>query len=145
VKTIVLILGLIVPNLGFAETFLTASVASYHFKRADYCEVNPGIGFEHGSDKWRFVAGTYQNSLCNPSNYIGVSYSPLKLGNWRIGTALLAITGYEEEKKKRGERVVIAPLPLLSYEGQTFGFNLVVIPPYDDFRGALGLQAKVRF
>ena len=129
-----------------AETWLSASIASYHIKRGDYCEVNPGIGFEYGLSKTtRFVAGTYQNSLCNVSNYIGVTWVPLQFGNWRLGVATIAITGYENDKKKKGDEVIFAPLPMVSYEGRRFGINLAVIPPYDEFDGAIGAQLKVRF
>ena len=145
---VVMILAIVL--IGFwpvkAESFLVASVGSYHFKRKDYCEVNPGVGFEHSILKdTRLVAGTYQNSLCNPSNYIGLSWAPLRFENWRLGVAAIAITGYEDDKKKRADKVIVVPLPTLSYEGRRWGANLVVIPPYEDFRGGGGLQLKVRF
>jgi hypothetical protein len=137
-------LGLIIPNLVYAETFLVATIGSHHFDRdKGYCELNPGIGFEHGSRTTRLVAGVYQNSLCLPSQYVGVSWSPLVSGAWSAGVALIAVTGYE--KNKRGTEALLAPLPTISYEGRNFGVNFIVIPPYDDFSGAIGLQLKVRF
>lgn len=129
-----------------AESWLVASIASYHVKRGDYCEVNPGIGFEQSILKdTRLVAGTYQNSLCHPSNYIGVSWTPFTFANWRGGAAFIAITGYEENKAKRGSKVLFAPLPTLSYEGARWGANFIILPPYREFHGALGLQVKFRF
>ena len=126
-----------------ADTWLVASIGSYHVQRdKQYCELNPGVGIEHG-DKWRLLAGTYHNSLCATSNYAGVSYTFVEAWGLKFGTALLAITGYE--KSKRGTEAVIAPLPFVSLEGKRLGANLVLIPPYDDFKGALGLQVKVRF
>ena len=146
-KTLLCAFCLLYATCVHAETWLSASIASYHIKRGDYCEVNPGIGFEQSIFKdTRFVAGTYQNSLCNVSNYVGLSWAPLKFGNWRLGVATIAITGYEDDKKKKkGDEVIFAPLPMLSYEGRRFGINLAVIPPYADFGGAIGLQGKVRF
>jgi hypothetical protein len=72
-----------------------------------------------------------------------VSYTFGEALGLKFGTALLAITGYE--KSKRGTEAVIAPLPFVSWEGKQFGVNVALIPPYDDFKGALGLQVKVRF
>jgi hypothetical protein len=126
-----------------ADTWLVASIGSYHVQRdKQYCEMNPGVGIEHG-DKWRLVAGTYHNSLCATSNYAGVSYTAAEALGLKWGLALLAITGYE--KSKRGTEAVIAPLPFVAWEGKQFGVNVALIPPYDDFKGALGLQVKVRF
>lgn len=126
-----------------AETWLTASIGSYHLQRdKEYCEMNPGVGIEHG-DRLRLLAGTYHNSLCQTSNYAGVSYTFTEVFGLKLGTAVLAITGYQ--KSKRGSEAVIAPLPFVAWEGKTLGANLVVIPPYDDFRGCLGFQIKVRF
>ena len=140
---LLLILGLVIPNLVYADTWLVASIGSYHVQRdKQYCEMNPGVGIEHG-DKWRLVAGTYHNSLCTTSNYAGASYTFGEVWSLKFGTALLAITGYE--KSKRGTEAVIAPLPFVSWERKRLGANLVLIPPYDDFRGAVGLQIKVRF
>jgi len=137
---------LLVCSAAHAETvtFLTASLASYHFERQKgYCETNPGVGIEHGNEDLRFVAGTYHNSLCLPSDYIGVSWSFLKLGNVRLGMAGLAITGYQ--KNKRGTEAIYALLPVVAYEGKKWGANVIVIPPYDDFQGCLGFQVKWRF
>lgn len=138
----VALLAALVAFPAAAESWLVGTVGSYHVERKDYCEVNSGVGFEHG-DRVRFVAGTYHNSLCDTSNYVGVAWFPLQSANWRLGTALLAITGYD--KGERSERATIAPLPTLAYEGRRFGANLILIPPYDDFKGALGLQIKWRF
>ena len=134
---------LLIPSLVYADTWLVASIGSYHVQRdRQYCELNPGVGIEHG-DRWRLVAGTYHNSLCATSNYAGVSYTFAEVWSLKFGTALLAITGYE--KSKRGTEAVIAPLPFVAWEGKRLGVNVALIPPYDGFRGAIGIQAKVRF
>lgn len=129
-----------------AQTWLTASLGSYHFARKDYCEVNPGVGFEHAiAADLRFIAGSYQNSYCRASSYLGASYVPLRLGAWRAGAALLAVTGYEVDRKTKKDKLIIVPLPTLAYEGARLGVNLVMLPPREDFKGGIGLQLKVRF
>jgi hypothetical protein len=134
---------LLLPAVASAETWLVGTIGSYHLERdKQYCEVNPGVGIEHG-DKYRFVAGTYHNSLCQNSNYVGISATFVEVIGLKFGTALLAITGYQ--KTKRGSEAVFAPLPFVSWEGKRLGVNVALIPPYDDFKGALGLQLKVRF
>ena len=140
-----LALLLLLSFAAHAETWGVASLFSYHFERSkDYCEVNPGAGFEHGKDV-RLVAGVYQNSLCEVSTYAGVSWTPIKVWKIQAGVAVIAVTGYEADKKKEADKVAIIPLPVVTLEGRKWGLNIAVIPPYQDFRGALGVQAKFKF
>ena len=131
------------------QLWAVGTVGSYHVENNGYCQFNPGVGVEYGGEKVRFVAGTYQNSLCYNSNYVGVSYAPLKLGNWKAGAALLGVTGYKTKVDKHtgkfSDDPAFAPLPFISYERRHWGLNILVIPPFDDFAGALGFQAKFRF
>ena len=127
------------------ETWGVASLFSYHVERSkDYCEVNPGAGFEHGGDV-RLVAGVYQNSLCEVSTYAGFSWTPIKVWKLKAGVAVIALTGYEEDKRKEADKVAIVPLPVVTLEGSRWGVNLAVIPPYQDFKGAIGFQVKFAF
>ena len=41
------------------QLWLVGTIGSYHVERKDYCEWNPGVGFEYGGEQVRFVAGTY--------------------------------------------------------------------------------------
>lgn len=130
-----------------AQTWLTASIASYHFERGDYCELNPGVGFEHRiRGELRFVAGGYQNSYCRASSYAGASWMPIGFGELRAGAALIAVSGYELELKRdaKKDRLIVAPLPTLAWEGRRHGVNLVLLPPHDGFRGALGVVVKAK-
>lgn len=97
--------------------------------------MNPGLGIEHGGEAFRLIAGAYRNSLCESSSYAGVSYAPLKRGHYRFGVAGAAFTGYLD-------RPVLAVLPVLAYEERRWGMNLIILPPWDLFSGAIALQLK---
>lgn len=141
-------------------TALTASVASYHVNRSgDHCEVNPGVGLEHGSTWLRGLAGLYHNSNCRPSGYIGLSAAARVWGGWRAGAAVLALTGYHSEKRVNGETVrrdktLVAPALVAVWEGTHRGVNIGFIPPArwagvkpkdddEEFKGLVFLQVKV--
>ncbi|HEY2931177.1 MAG TPA: hypothetical protein VGK99_05475 [Acidobacteriota bacterium] len=140
---------LAISNSVAAETWLVGSIASYHLQRdKDYCEFNPGIGVEHDIAKnTRAVIGQYNNSFCLPSAYLGISYTPLTLGNFRLGSAFIAVSGYGDAIKKKNEQqdILLAPLGVISYERGKYGVNLVLVPPHGDFKGAMGVQVKVKF
>lgn len=156
----ILLLAAVPALADDSVTALTASVASYHVNRAgDHCEVNPGIGLEHGSKSVRGLVGLYHNSNCRPSGYIGISAAAHFWGGWRAGGALLALTGYHSEKRVNGEAVrqdktLLAPSLVLVWEGTHRGANIGFIPPArwagvkpkdgeDEFKGLLFLQVKV--
>ena len=148
-KTLLAVLLSTITYSAHAETWLVASVGSYHLQRGkNYCEFNPGIGIEHGlTDNVRAVVGQYNNSFCLPSAYLGISYAPFVLGNFHFGSAFIAVSGYGDGVKKKSEQqdILLAPLGVISYERSRYGVNLVLVPPHGDFRGAAGLQLKVRF
>lgn len=163
-----LALALLLPAIAAAQdvTALTASIGSYHLNRAnDYCEVNPGIGLERGSQALRAVGGLYHNSLCRPSGYLGAMLTGRVADGWRAGGALLALTGYHSERKTKGgeiereDKTLLVPTFVLSWEGPRHGLNIGFIPPEswariighkegekpekDRFKGLIFLQAKV--
>jgi hypothetical protein len=131
---------------AIAETWLTASLGSYHFDRNGYCEVNPGVGMEHsiGLDV-RLIAGSYQNSYCRPSSYLGASWMPVRFLGVRFGAAVAGVTGYAIDKSSKKDRMAWAALPVLAWEGKRRGVNLVLLPPHEEFKGGVGLQLKLRF
>lgn len=130
---------LLLPAVALADTWLVASLGSYHVDRGDHCEVNPGIGFERGG-ALRLVGGVYRNSDCRTSWYGGASYAPLERGAWRAGAVLILVTGYEEHP-------LVAPGALVAYEGWRWGLNFVFFPGKDGRadHGVVGLQVKVRW
>jgi hypothetical protein len=75
-----------------------------------YCEANPGLGINYQiTEDLRLGHGRFLNSKCKWSNGTGIVYTPLKLGDFRFGVAVLRLTGYKE-------KAVFAPLPVGSYE-----------------------------
>ena len=147
-RSLALLLLVATTPLAYAETWAVASIASYHFERKGYCEFNPGIGIEHQvPGNTRIVFGQYSNSFCRTSAYIGLHYTALTYGNWKFGGALIAVTGYEKKPKtdKNEQEILIAPLPVIGWEGKRYGFNLIFAPPDGTFAGAIGVQAKLRF
>lgn len=136
-------------GLTYGETWLVGSVGSYHLERGkNYCEFNPGLGVETDiTENTRIVVGQYNNSFCLPSAYLGISYTAFKYGNFKLGSAFIAVSGYGDAIKKKNEQqdIMLAPLGVISYERGKYGVNLVMVPPHGDFRGAAGLQLKVRF
>jgi hypothetical protein len=127
-----------------AETWLVASVASYHVNRAiDHNERNPGLGIEQDIG-WgvRAVAGAYENSEYRRTVYAGVLAAPLELGRFRVGATFGLATGYAEQCGRDPCAVVV---PTVTYELGRFGVNALIAPPSRNNRGVIGLQVKVRF
>ena len=113
--------------------WLVFTLASRHHKRG-YNERNWGIGAEYGlTEDWRAAAGTYRNSFSQQTFYAGAMYLPLRYGDWRIGGAVLAATGYDQSP-------VFLPFPVISYERKEWGFNLGPILPT-----VVGVQIKFRY
>lgn len=86
----------------------------------------------------------YSNSDCKFSAYAGPSYTRKFYGQWRAGVALLGLTGYEKKTKEGLEdKLLLAPVLVLAYEGKKRGLNIGYIPPGGDFKGLAFVQAKV--
>lgn len=144
-KTLVLaaILALVAaPANAQTETWLSASVASYHFEEAKehYNQSNPGLGIEWGTENARVVAGFYRNSIERQSRALGGALlTDSFLGGFRVGLAAGGVTGYEKS-------VTAFVLPILAFERGQFGANLALIPPVKEkVGGAIGLQIKLKF
>jgi hypothetical protein len=95
--------------------------------------LNPGLGVEWQlSDAFAVGAGGLVNSLGRSSFYAGARWTPLALpiaggalGEVRAGATLLAVSGYEPLLA----RVVVAPVPTLTWDGERTGLQLLVAPP----------------
>lgn len=143
-------LGLVVGFLlalgmsGRADEWVTATVRSYHMERGKgYEENNTGFGLETDvSPRIRLALGFYRNSDRSDSLYGAFVYCPVSVrwGNWRGCGMAGVVTGYSER---------VAPLAgmVLSYEGKTWGANLLILPnKKGDFtEGVWALQAKRRW
>ena len=130
---------------AMAETWLTISVASYHFKERDsgkgsYEQTNPGLGLEHVlSDKWRFGAGTYRSSIRTDASYVGAMYTPFSWSYLKFGIAMGAVSGYEPN-------LIPLVIPTLMVEGKKWGANILFVPPVQKTDGGgLGFQVKFKF
>jgi len=146
---VVLILGLIVPNLGTAnaQTYLTIPIASWHADKTrddgkgSYEQTNFGLGLEYAYTKsLRVEAGLYRNSLRTDTGYVGIIYAPfyLQSANVRVGTSIGLVSGYEKN-------LIPLLVPTLMWEWKGFGVNILFIPPsnYTKSAGA-GFQLKIR-
>lgn len=129
---VMLAIALPVPAQA-ADDWLVITIGSRHHKRG-YNERNWGIGIERKiSDNWRMGAGTYRNSYYRQTLYAGVTYAPLRFGDWHLGGTALLVTGYES-------RPVVVPFPSISYEQKEWGLNFGPILPT-----VVGVQLKLKF
>ena len=119
-----------------ADDFLVATCCSYHFERKGYNERNYGLGLEHSiSRDCRLLAGFYDNSLYRQTVYAGAVYAPLRTGQWHFGAVMGVFTGYAPQPEPLAA-------PVLMWEGEHLGVNLLVIPIP---QGLVGAQLKWRF
>ena len=138
--------GLICGVLGTGKTeeWVTATVRSYHMERGKgYEEQNYGLGYERSLfGNWRLAAGVYRNSERRDSAYGAGVYCPryLQYGNLRGCATAGLVTGYGS---------IVAPLAggVISYEGKTWGLNLLMVPSAkgDITKGVIALQLKRRW
>lgn len=81
-------------QIANAETYLQINGASVHSKPG-YNGFNPGLGIEHEvSENWNIAAGWYYNSNYKGTAYGYGRYSYFKSGDWDLGIAVGAATGY---------------------------------------------------
>lgn len=122
------------------NTWVVATVRSYHSERDGYNERNYGLGIEHElTERTRFVAGQYRNSLFRNSIYSGLTYCavPFAYGCAAVMTGF--VSGYSKD-----ERVFYpAVLPILAIERGGYGGNLMVLKTHDA-GWVLGLQLKAK-
>jgi hypothetical protein len=126
---------------ALSADWLTATVRSHHMERGKgYEEQNMGVGIETDlSPRTRLALGFYRNSERRDSVYGAVVYCPVSVrwGNWRGCGMAGGVTGYND---------TVAPLAgaVLSYEGNVYGFNVLMLPNKrgDLSQGVLAFQAK---
>jgi len=125
------------------ELWVNLGGFSHHFKHnSRYNETNRGLGLEYRwSREWSAMAGSYYNSVRRHTTYAGFTYQPFSLGPLNLGASLGAMDGYPAVS--RGGTFFVA-LPMATYEGSRFGFNLGLIPTMHNVQGAIVLQLKVR-
>lgn len=137
-----IILFLFHSKLAFAENtqkqtsdkntiWITTGFLSYHPNRnPDYNERNTGIGGEYHFDDERSLAlGHYKNSVRKQSTYLQYVYTPVAIGNIKLGGALGIVDGYPKLRDGKFTPVLL-PVASTTFKvfGQNMGLNFVYIP-----------------
>lgn len=143
----VIVLMFILDTHSRADTWVVASVTSYHFdQKTQHNQINPGLGIERPlTPTVSAIFGGYRNSLIEPtadqkkvSAYAGVLWQPLHADDFKLGLAGGIVTGYESHPSP-------LLLPMVSWEHDRFGANLFLAPKVKDSQAVLGLQIKYKF
>lgn len=120
---------------------------SYHSERdKNFNEQNRGIGAEYDlSRNVKLAAGQFDNSLSRQSQYAGAAllgrpFSSLE--GLRMGALAGLINGYPE-MRKGGLFPMVAPI--LAYEGDNFGLNILGLPKVGNVSPVIAAQMKFRF
>jgi hypothetical protein len=127
-----------------SELWLNPGMLSYHFERErSFNSRNVGFGAEYRFSSVASVTlGTYRNSYHESSNYIGAYWQPIKLGVFKFGAVAGAFNGYS---KTNDGGWFPALIPALTYEGDLFGINLLLVPSIPDkVAGSLSVQFKFK-
>ena len=130
------------------QVWISPGIYSRHFDRSKQLrDDNPGLGVEVALARdHTLLGGSYINSNRARTRYGAYEWRPL---HWRVagldvgaGVALGAFDGYPNY---RHGGWFVAPLPMLTIEGERFGVNLSVIPTIRNrLDGALAVQVKLR-
>ncbi len=136
------------PEQTFPQVWLNPGIYSYHFDSSKGLR-NDNVGFGAEvrlANDHALMAGTFINSNRQRSQYASYQWRPL---HWQwagldIGAAI-AVGGFDGYPNYRNGAWFLAPLPMLTIEGKTFGANLSLIPTVANrFDGALAIQVKMR-
>lgn len=129
-----------------SKFWISTGFRSYHSNRqANYNETNTGIGIEyHINDENILALGHYENSIRKQTTYLNYAYTPLKIGNIRIGGAIGIVNGYPLLRNGKFAPVL---MPVASTNFRVFdrnvGINTVYIPSIiPNVDGALAFQLK---
>ncbi len=127
-----------------SELWLNPGMLSYHFDRErSFNSRNVGFGAEYRYSTVASVTlGTYRNSYHESSNYIGAYWQPIQLGVFKFGAVAGVFNGYS---KTNDGGWFPALIPALTYEGERFGVNLLMVPSIPDkVAGSLSVQFKFK-
>lgn len=126
------------------QIWLNAGSISHHFNRdMRFNERNWGFGAEYKFDaEYSVFGGFYRNSMFETTRYAGLSYTPFKIGQARLGVIGGVADGYEG-MNSGGFFPMISPV--ISIEGERVGVNFIVIPSIvSNVSNAVALQLKIR-
>jgi hypothetical protein len=113
------------PPAPSHKIYIDTGLKSDHIDRVHhYRENNSGFGGEYQLDSVNSIhVGRYMNSLNMQTSYLGYAWQPIQRGDFKMGYMTAAVTGYS---KSGG--VIIAPLPMASWEYKMVGVNFIAIP-----------------
>jgi len=136
------------PEESFPQVWINPGIYSYHFDSSKGLRNNNiGVGAElRLASDHALMAGTFINSNRQRSHYATYQWRPLhwKWAGLDIGAGV-AVGGFDGYPNYRNGAWFLAPLPMLTVEGKTFGANISVIPTVANrFDGALAVQVKMR-
>lgn len=128
---------------GQNELWVNVGGFSRHFVRnRGYNESNFGLGLEYRfNEELSVMGGSYYNSIRRTTTYATVNWQPYHVGEFKIGASVGVMDGYPSIA--RGGTFFVA-VPMATYEGKRFGFNVGIIPSTGNVDGAIILQLKVR-
>lgn len=130
------------------QVWINPGIYSQHFDSSKGLRNNNvGVGAEAMLARDHVVmGGSFINSNRARTRYAAYEWRPL---HWQWGgvnvSAGVAIGAFDGYPNYRNGAWFVAPLPMLSIEGKTFGANLALIPTVENrFDGALAVQVKMR-
>lgn len=124
--------------------WLNAGFYSAHFDtHKGLRNANPGLGVEYRlNDTWSATAGRFRNSNNANSHYLGAYYQPWTVEGVKLGVVAGAFNGYPNAYQGGWFPALI---PTASLEGQQWGLNVALVPPFKDrLYGAVSFQVKYR-
>lgn len=141
-KYLLALILLLATTPAWADTWISASLGSYHFDRSvDHQEHNWGWGLEQSiTPTIDFVLGSYNNSIYDRSHYIGIDYLPLQYNGVKLGVVTGMVDGYKANNGNYAPMIA----PIVEYEYKRVGFNLLFIPPLEGASGLIGFQVKFK-
>lgn len=128
---------LAIGGMSRAHDWIIVNGFAQHLGSGSHCNNHDTAGA--GIERDHAQAGFYRNSNCKLSIYAAKAWLPITAGAVKLGLIGGAVTGYAS---------AVTPVAALAatYETQTYGLNLIGIPPAGGSSGAvIWLQAKVRF
>jgi hypothetical protein len=134
----------IVDPQAKSQLWINPGMVSYHFQQdKNFNNGNWGAGLEYRFNTVAsLTAGRFYNSDRAYSNYAGAYYQPLAIGPIKVGAVFGAFHGYPTTNNGGW---FAAALPALTWEGDTVGANVFVIPTIvDRVHGAISLQLKLK-
>ena len=133
---------------SFPQVWINPGIYSQHFDSSKGLRNNNiGLGAEvRLARNHALMGGTFINSNRQRSHYATYQWRPL---HWQwagldLGAGI-AVGGFDGYPNYRNGAWFLAPLPMLTVEGKTFGANLSIIPTVANrFDGAIAIQVKMR-